>query len=225
MTPSIAQTTSAAPSLAPSKRPSIQPFTPPPTAPIPVQRLATIVVEIGLDGLNDLDKICTAIETVLAEGIGAVFNTNTQTTATCTIGLNQGLNRRLQKMELFKDLYEKPILITVATTFDDVRVAPRQFGFADFLEDLIVSEASLDFNSNSRLRWVPASKMSTSAWWKQKTSQSWLSHLGTLQLRVLQLHQLQPAVAGPQPQKLITFMALDIFCLWWLLLASSRWYN
>jgi len=92
--------------------------------------------------LNDLDKICTAIETVLAEGIGAAFNTNTKTTATCTRGLNQGLNRRLKKLELFKDLYEKPIWITVATTFDDVRVAPRQYGFVDVLEDLIVSEAS-----------------------------------------------------------------------------------
>lgn len=36
--------------------------------------------------------------------------------------------------------YEKPVLITVVTTFDSYRTAPRQVGYSEFLEQLIVSD-------------------------------------------------------------------------------------
>eukprot|EP00526_Cylindrotheca_closterium_P008389 CAMPEP_0113624610 /NCGR_PEP_ID=MMETSP0017_2-20120614/12694_1 /TAXON_ID=2856 /ORGANISM="Cylindrotheca closterium" /LENGTH=850 /DNA_ID=CAMNT_0000534661 /DNA_START=60 /DNA_END=2612 /DNA_ORIENTATION=+ /assembly_acc=CAM_ASM_000147 len=126
------------PSTAPSIAPSRMPVTPSPTGLISVQRIATIVVEIGIDGLNDLPKICTGLETFLKTNLQIAFNTNTQTSIICTRGQTRNRGRELFGNS-FLD-YEKPILVTVTTSFADFREAPRQFGFLGYLEDLIVSE-------------------------------------------------------------------------------------
>ncbi|CAJ1959940.1 unnamed protein product [Cylindrotheca closterium] len=119
-------------------KPISNPLGTPPSGPIAIQRVATIVVEVGIDGLNDLDLICNGLEGFLKAHIQAAFDTNAQTSIACT----QQQTRRDLVVTSFLD-YEKPILLTVSSSFADFRQAPRQYFFLDFLEDLVVSEAAV----------------------------------------------------------------------------------
>ena len=88
-------------------------------------------MELGLAGLENLDVVCNGFEGFISQGIRDAYGASSTTTVVCTQG-----QRRLQGSLEF----DKPVLITVTTTFPDFRSAPRQFGFTDFLEQLIVSD-------------------------------------------------------------------------------------
>jgi len=133
---------SSIPSLLPttSKEPSSLP-THLPTPIFSLQRAATIAVEIGLKGLKELDVICSGIGAFLKQGIKDVYGPETISTVTCL--QRQGL-RNLASADMIYVRpvfdYEKPVMITVTTIFDNYNLAPRYYAFAEFLEQLIVSD-------------------------------------------------------------------------------------
>ncbi|CAJ1928700.1 unnamed protein product [Cylindrotheca closterium] len=150
---------STEPSMEPSFEPSIEPTitqepstypTPYPSAIFSLQRTATVAIEIGINGLNNLDIVCEGIGNFLNSGIQGVYGSDTMSAISCS---QQGLGRRslVGNDNIFRPPggvgvveevfdYEKPVLITVVTTFDNYKTAPRQFGYADFLEQLLVSD-------------------------------------------------------------------------------------
>lgn len=156
------------PSMGPSKQPTFLPsvspsissapsnfrVTPVPTAVLPIDRTATISVEIGVDGLSSLNAICVGFEGFISQGIQDEYGLGATTQVVCTRG--QG-RRSLQDNTTTSVLdedekpdmvtnqldYEKPVLITLSTTFPDYKRAPRQFGFLDFLEQLVVSDRAI----------------------------------------------------------------------------------
>jgi len=99
---------------------------------VPIERVATIAVELGLNGLDTLDAICNGFGAFINQGIQDAYGTGITSNSVCV----QGLRRQRRNLQA----WEKPILITVTTTFPDFTTAPRQFGFVDFLEQLVVSD-------------------------------------------------------------------------------------
>jgi len=87
--------------------------------------------------LDYLDAICQGIEAFIADGVKEGFGSSTTTTAFCTLGES----RRSLVAERSSFLtYEKPVVVTVLSTFANYKEAPRKFGFEYFLEGLMVSE-------------------------------------------------------------------------------------
>ena len=99
---------------------------------------------MGIAGLDNLEVICNGIGAFLKQGIQDAYGPNTASTVTCE--QSRGGSRNLlvtAKNNIFRPGlfdYEKPVLFTITTTFSDYQTAPRQYGFADFLEQLIVSD-------------------------------------------------------------------------------------
>lgn len=97
-------------------------------------------MEVGVDGLNDLNKICTGLEAFLQQSIQHTFDTTTtETSIVCTRGQNR---RQAEVISSVVGSTEKPILITVTTSFTDFHAAPLPFGFLGVVEELIVSETA-----------------------------------------------------------------------------------
>lgn len=111
---------------------------------VPIDRTATISVEIGIDGLNNLNAICNGFGAFILEGVKDAYGSGSTSTVVCTKGQGQEQRRHLQggTTTPFLD-YEKPVLITVTTRFPNYRTAPRQFGFLEFLEELVVSDTAI----------------------------------------------------------------------------------
>jgi len=109
-------------------------------------------VEIGINGLDNLDIICEGIGNFLNDGIKGVYGNDVASVISCTQGQSGDGRNLVGNDNIFMPAaggvgiveevldYEKPVLITVVTTFDSYRTAPRQFGYIDFLEQLIVSD-------------------------------------------------------------------------------------
>lgn len=143
---------SVVPSVIPSDMPSLVPSisqepsaypTHFPTAIFSLQRTATFAVEIGIKGLDNLQVICSGVGAFLKQGIKDVYGPDTVSVVTCSQELNQGLRHLVGADNIFRDAvvdYEKPVLFKVTTTFDNYKTAPRQYGFTNFLEQLIVSD-------------------------------------------------------------------------------------
>jgi len=120
----------------------------------PIDRTATISVEVGIDGLSNLDTICIGFAGFITKAIQDEFGAGAASTVTCSRGRGR---RHLQDNNTTSVLddqkppdmvtnqldYEKPVLITVATTFPNWKTAPRQFGFLEFLEQLVVSDRAM----------------------------------------------------------------------------------
>lgn len=140
---SPSQLPTSVPSHVPTRSPSLQPVTTAPTARIPVQRTATVALEIGLAGLDHVDVICSGVGSFLEQGVQDAYGSDCFSTVTCEQE-GPGLGRKLVgKFNIFWGIvfdYEKPAFFTVTTTFIDHRTAPREYGFAEFLEQLIVSD-------------------------------------------------------------------------------------
>jgi len=89
--------------------------------------------------LNNLGVICQGVEAYIAEGVKEGFGSDTTTTIYCTLGeTRRGRGLVATRRSLL--VYEKPVLVTVMSTFANYKKAPRQFGFDHFLEGLMVSD-------------------------------------------------------------------------------------
>lgn len=84
-----------------------------------------------------MDAICQGIEAFIADGVKEGFGSKTTTTAFCTLGESR---RGLVAERSSFLTYEKPVVVTVMSTFANYKEAPRKFGFEYFLEGLMVSE-------------------------------------------------------------------------------------
>ena len=102
-------------------------------------RTGTVAVEVGVDGLAHLDKICVGFDRFFTREIGDAYDAiETEVVCTQSSGRRELLDKVTENLD-----YDKPVLITVTTKFRDFHTAPRQFGFVDFLENLIVSDRAL----------------------------------------------------------------------------------
>lgn len=103
-------------------------------------------MELGIEGVENLDIVCEGLHAFFDQFIQNVYDTASSTTIACNKGeyrhaniFARGQNRRTN---IFASTVgsEELVLVTVTTSFDDHRSAPLQFGFKEFLEQLIVSE-------------------------------------------------------------------------------------